>query len=283
MSKQEDRRYHFMESTSEDEPDLALETAAMTRAYRIRGRTIPLVGFLTSLLICVLTPAWYGVFAGTVKPAVCLVCGVLLSLLAIPCHLPGGSRKVMRTGWVKSLLYAAGILFNTAGTALCMAAYYVHLGDVPSAAEEAAVLAAVVLLYGLTALFMQILPDRYGLVTAVASLLAAAGGIVSVVFWIRNVEKTLWSLGFFLFLWALINLIALHVACSDEESPWLRFSSFAAFGLLMIVAAVVLIILVCAAGDCDCDCSGGDCCDCGDCGCGDTASEKAAAKRGRKK
>ncbi len=275
MSQQEDRRYHFIESTPEDEACYANAAAAATHAYRVRGRMLPLVGLLTSLLICALTPAWYGVFAGTVKPVACLVFGVLLSLFAIPCHLLGGSRDVIRIGWVKSLLYAVGILLNAAGTALCMAAYYIHLGDLPSVTEVAAILAVVVLLYGLAALFMQILPNRYGIVTAVGSLLTAAGGIVSVVFWIRNVEKTLWSLGFFLLLWVLIDLIALHAACSDEESPWLRFASFAAFGLLMIVAAVVLIILACAAGSCDCDCSGGDCCDCG----GGGGSENAKGRR----
>jgi len=44
----------------------------------------------------------------------------------------------------------------------------------------------------------------------------------------------------------LIALIALHVACSDESSPWLRFSSFSSFGILMAVGGIVLIILACA-------------------------------------
>ena len=77
-------------------------------------------------------------------------------------------------------------------------------------------------------------------------------------------------------------MIALHVACSDEESPWLRFASFASFGILMAVGGIVLIILACAAGDgCDCDCSG-DCCDCGDCGCGGEGSGQNHATRKKK-
>ena len=132
---------------------------------------------------------------------------------------------------------------------------------------------AVILLLGLTALLLQLFPDRYGVVTVAVSLLTVALGTASVVFWIRNDEKTLWSLGFFLLLWVLISVIALHVACSDEESPWLRFASFAAFGLLLLVAAVVLLILLCVAGDgCDCDCDGG-CCDCGG------GSDKPRARR----
>lgn len=263
MSQQEDRRYHFMEPTPEDEQRYADENAAATRACRVRGRMLPLAGALTSLLICMLTPAWYGVLAEAVKPSACLVFGVLFSLFAIPLHLLGGSRDIIRAGWVKSLLYGVGILLNTAGTSLCMAAYYIHLGGIPSVTEAVAVMAVAALLYGAAALFMQLFPDRHGAVTAAVTLAAAAGGIVSAVFWIRNGEKTLWSLGFFLLLWVVIDLIALHASCCDGESPWLRFASFASFGLLMTVAAVVLIILACAAGSCDCDCGSGDCCDCG--------------------
>ena len=273
MKERNNHSYHFTESSPEDRAFYAEEAARMTRAYRVRGRALPLLGLLTSLLILLMTLAWYGILPGHVTPMACLGLGVLLALPAIPCHLLGGSREVIRVGWVRALLYAVGILFNGMATALCMAAYYLHLGSVPSVAESGAVIAVVFLLFGLTALFLQLLPDRYGGVTAIASLLTVALGTVSVVFWIRNDEKTLWSLGFFLLLWALINVVSLHVACSDEDSPWLRFASFAAFGLLLAVAAVVLLILLCVAGDgCDCDC-GGDCCDCGG------GSDKPRARR----
>ena len=103
---------------------------------------------------------------------------------------------------------------------------------------------------------------------------------------VRNkiLHEGFFSFGFFNLLWTLISVIALHVACSDEESPALRFASFASFGILLGVAAIVLAILVCAGRDCDCDCSG-DCCDCGDCGCGDAScgnGEKQSA-HGKKK
>ncbi len=258
--------YHLTETPSEEKEYYARLAAESTRACRIRSKAIPLVGLLSSLLLCLLTSAWHGAFAGVLPPAACLFFGALLSLFAIPCHLLSGSRSVIGTKWVKSLFYVVGILFNTAGTALCMAAYYIHLDAAPSTSEATAVLLAILLLYGLTALFIHLFPDNYGAVTASASLLTVAAGAVAVVFWVRNEEKTLWSLGFFLLLQSLITLISLHVSCSDEDSPWLRFSSLAAFGVLMIVAAVVLLILICASGDCDCDCGDcgcGDCCDCG--------------------
>ena len=69
-----------------------------------------------------------------------------------------------------------------------------------------------------------------------------------------------------------ITVISLCAACSDEKSSWLRFASFASFGLLLIVAFVVLIILLCAGGG-DCSCDGG-CCDGCDCGGGGKGRQK---------
>ena len=270
--------YHFTESTPEDQARYSQMAADSDRACRIRGWVIPSVGFISSLLICLLLRVWYAPLAA-ISPFACLGFGVCLSLFAIPFHLLGGSRDVIPVEWVKRLLYAVGILANTVGTALCMTAYYVHLGALPSASEAMAALLAAVVLYGLAALFIGILPHRFGTVTAAVSLLTVAAEVAAVVFWIRNEEKTLWSLGFFLLLQVLITVIALHVACSDDDSPWLRFSSFASFGVLMIAAAVVLLILVCAAGDCDCDCGDCGCGDCCDCGGGDKPKTRRRTRR----
>jgi hypothetical protein len=243
---------------------------------------IPLFGVLTSLSFCVLIPAWYGVFVGEFAPIAVLVFGAFLSLFAIPCHLLGGSRDVISVGWVKALLYLLGILINTAGTSLCMTAYYLHLGKEPTHGELLLGFILPVVLFGLVCILIQIKPDRYGLWTGGTCLLAVILIIVSIVFWVRSDSKVLFSFAFFDLLWTLIAVIALHVACSDEESPWLRFSSFAAFGVLMAVGMIVLIILVCAGGGdgCDCDC-GGDCCDGGDCGCGGSSSDSGAARKRR--
>lgn len=280
MTDMDKNRYHLVETTPGEEAYYAAEAERMTDAYRVRGRMIPLLGVLTSLSFCLLIPAWYGGISERVTPIAALVIGALLSLFAIPCHLLGGSKDVISVGWVKSLLYLVGIAINTAGTSLCMTAYYLHLGKQPTHGELLLGFIVPVVLFGLVCILIQVKPDRYGLWTGMTCLLAVILIVVSIVFWVRSDSKVLFSFGFFDLLWTLIALIALHVACSDEESPWLRFSSFAAFGVLMAVGSIVLIILVCAAGGdgCDCDCSG-DCCDCGDCGCGGTENGKAAAKR----
>ena len=282
MTDMDENRYHFVETTPGEEAYYAAEAERMADAYRVRGRMIPLLGVLTSLSFCVLIPAWYGVFVDELAPIAVLVFGALLSLFAIPCHLLGGSRDVISVGWVKSLLYLLGILINTAGTSLCMTAYYLHLGKEPT--HEVLLLGFIlpVVLFGLVCVLIQVKPDRYGLWTGGTCLLTVILIIVSIVFWVRSDSKVLFSFAFFDLLWTLIAVIALHVACSDEESPWLRFSSFAAFGVLMAVGMIVLILLVCAGGGdgCDCDC-GGDCCDGGDCGCGGTA-EKATKKPKRR-
>lgn len=282
MTDMDENRYHFVETTPGEEAYYAAEAERMADAYRVRGRMIPLLGVLTSLSFCLLIPAWYGVFVGELAPIAVLVFGALLSLFAIPCHLLGGSRDVISVGWVKSLLYLLGILINTAGTSLCMTAYYLHLGKEPTHGELLLGFILPVVLFGLVCVLIQVKPDRYGLWTGGTCLLAVILIIVSIVFWVRSDSKVLFSFAFFDLLWTLIAVIALHVACSDEESPWLRFSSFAAFGVLMAVGMIVLILLVCAGGGdgCDCDCSG-DCCDGGDCGCGGTA-EKATKKPKRR-
>ena len=282
MTDMDENRYHFVETTPGEEAYYAAEAERMADAYRVRGRMIPLLGVLTSLLFCLLIPAWYGAFAGEITPIAVLVFGALLSLFAIPCHLLGGSRDVISVGWVKSLLYLLGILINTAGTSLCMTAYYLHLGKEPTHGELLLGFILPVVLFGLVCILLQVKPDRYGLWTGGTCLLAVILIIVSIVFWVRSDSKVLFSFAFFDLLWTLIAVIALHVACSDEESPWLRFSSFAAFGVLMAVGMIVLIILVCAGGGdgCDCDC-GGDCCDGGDCGWGGTSSDSGAARKRR--
>ncbi len=276
MTDMDENRYHLVETTPGEEAYYAEQTKRMLNAYRVRGRMIPLLGVLTSLLFCLFIPAWYGGLAERFTPISVLVIGVLLSLFAIPCHLLGGSRDVITVGWVKSLLYLLGILINTAGTSLSMTAYYLHLGKEPTHGELLPGFIVPVILFGLVCVLFQIKPDRYGLWTGLACLLAVILIIVSIVFWAKSDSKVLFSFVFFDLLWTLIAVIALHVACSDEESPWLRFSSFAAFGVLMAVGMIVLIILACAGGGDGCDC------DCGDCGCGGT-SDGSAAKRPKRR
>jgi hypothetical protein len=265
MENKETTRYRLTETTPEEQARYAAEAAAMTRAYRARGLTMPVVGCLTSLLLCLLVPVWYGVTEGRMTPWAALGLGVLLSLFAIPLHLLGGADAVS-AGWARLLFYTGSMTVNALGTSLCMTAYYIHLGRVPTPSAIAATAAVAAGLYVLVCILMQALPDSYGAITGIAALVTVGLLVACVVFWVRSGDKALFSLLFFNFVWVLITVIALRVACSDEGSPWLRFSSYASFGLLMVVAAVVLLILLCAGGDgCDCDCGDGcgDCCDCG--------------------
>lgn len=279
MTDKDESRNHLLENTPEDRVYYAEQAERMTDAYRVRGRMIPLLSLLTSLAFCLLIPAWYAVFVGGVQPIAVLVIGPFLSLFAIPCHLLGGNREIIPVGWVRSLLYIIGILINALGTSLCMTAYYIHLGKEPTHVALLLGVLVPVALFTLVCLLLQVSPNRYGLWTGVTSLLTVALIVVSIVFWIKSDSKVLFSFAFFDLLWTLIAVIALHVSCSDEKSPWLRFSSFAAFGVLIAVGSIVLIILACAGGgDCDCDC--GECCDCGDCG--GHAAEDTAKKPKRR-
>ena len=256
---------------------------AMTRAYRVRGRMIPLIGALTCLLFALLVPCWYRTWVGYATPITVLVLGAVPMIMAIPCHVLGGNEGFLKphTG-IRKALYVLSILLNAVGTSLCMTAYYLHLQVQPAFPSLIAAALIPVVLYGILAILFHLFPNRYGLITGITGLILVALIITSIVFWVRSDSKVFFSFGFFTLLWSLITVIALHVACSDEESPWLRFASFASFGILMAVGGIVLIILACAAGDgCDCDCSG-DCCDCGDCGCGGEDSGQNHATRKKK-
>lgn len=266
MNDNNEQRYHFTELTAEEKADLARAEAESDRAILMRGLLLPLAGVVTVLLLCVLTPAWYEAFLGNIPPVACLIFGAFLSLFAIPCHLLGGNRNIIGSTGVRSVLYASGILINTAGTSLSMTAYYLHLGKLPTQGDLILCGGCAVLLFGALALCMGLWSTRYQLVSGLVGLTVLGLWITSIVFWIRTEDKALWSLGFFLLLWVGIAVISLCAACSDEDSLWLRFASFASFGLLLIVAVVVLIILLCAAGGGDCDCGGDGCCDGCDCG-----------------
>ena len=277
MNDKNEQRYHFTELTAEERANLARAEAESVRAIRARGLLLPLVGGLTVLLLCALTPTWYGAFLGNIQPIACLIFGAFLSLFAIPCHLLGGNRNVIGSAGVRSVLYVVGILINTAGTSLSMTAYYLHLGKLPSQEDLILWGGCAVLLFGVLALCMLLWSERYQLVSGLVGLTTLGLWIVSIVFWIRTEDKALWSMGFFLLLWVGIAVISLCAACSDEDSLWLRFASFASFGLLLIVAVVVLVILLCAAGGGDCDCGCDGCCDGCDCG-GDGKGSKKKGK-----
>ena len=55
MTDQDENLYHFTESSPEERERYAHMAAESTRARRVRGRMLPLTGFATSLLLCLLT------------------------------------------------------------------------------------------------------------------------------------------------------------------------------------------------------------------------------------
>ncbi len=262
-----------------DRNDLHAPLDTNSDAYRLRGWLMPLCGILTSLLFCLLVPAWYTACVGKFYPIAVLFFGVLISAAAIPFHILGSSRTVLGPRWLKSLFFCVSIAINTLSTSLSMTAYYVHIAAKPTTSALFAGVLISMVLCAIMALLMQRWPHRYALLTGIIALLSVALIIVSIVFWVRSDSKLFFSFAFFNLLWTLISIIALHVACSDEGSPCLRFASFASFGILVGVAAIVLVILACAGGDCDCDCGDG-CCDCGNCGgdCGDSPKDPIAKK-----
>lgn len=258
------------ESLFTNDHDLAAaQRADEIRACRLRCAPLPGVALLSTLLFCFLTPLWFDLWEVEPIPIVMIVLGVCLSLVAIPCHLLGSSRSVIGAKWIRSILFSVGILLNTVGTSLSMTAYYIHIQTRPSTGILLSVAAICGGVYGLLTLLCEIFPTHVHLVAGILGGTITAGLIVAVIFWITSPSRVFWSFLFFSLLWALITTVALLFACSDYDSPWLRFASFASFGILISVALLVLLIIACAGGDCDCDCGddcgGGDCggCDCG--------------------
>lgn len=268
--KHQNRTEPDQNSASMSEPTFEETVPPETvRALRIRGLAMSGAGTVMSLLFTLLVPLWYRAWIELNEPIAMVVIGVVIMLLSIPFHLLGSGKRVIGARWLKSFFYCLSVAINTVGTSLCMSAYSVHHAVPPDFSVLFAGMLVTVVLYVVLCLLMLLLPTQHGLWTGVMALLALALLIVSIVFWVRNDAKTLFSFCFFNLVEAGIIIITLHFACSEEESPWLRFMSFASFGLLIVVASVVLIILMCAAGGdgCDCDCGDG-CCDGCDCGCG---------------
>ncbi len=236
---------------------------------------LPLFAAL-SALASILTPA----FCGLAAPKLLLAIGGGLMLAAIPLHLLAGGRQGSFGAWRHSL-YISAILLNAVGTSLCEAAYYTHLQARPAATTLLLGAALPILAALLFAGVQCLLPRHYAGLTWVFSLITVAGGIASAILWARSNEKIFWSALFFAACTLLLGIIALRYTCDAAADPggdpWLKFCSYASFGLLIVVAVAVLLILCIAGSDsCDADC---DCCDCCDCG---SSSSSASRKKARK-
>ncbi len=253
------------------------------RAYEANARRNVLWMVGLYLLACVgfvgLTPLWYAWMA----PDVMLLPGLFMMLGAIPFHI-AASALADRHGW-RVLLYLPAMVLNVLGTSLCEAAYYTHMKIKPP--EPELIVGAVVAIgVGLVLILsVALFPSRTRLWCGIGGLVTAALMIVAIVLWVRagrTPDVVVCAGGFFRLLGLLITVTALFYACEAEEPArwgWMRYLSFASFGLLAVAGAVVLMILACAGSSCDCDCSGGDCC----CDCAEGAEERSKAKKTRKR
>ncbi len=251
-----------------------------------------------------LVPLWYGVFPPSFK--VMLVVGAVVMAAAIPFHILAGSRKA-KVHSRRTALYLPAILLNLVGMSVFEAAYYTRIQVNPPMTD---LIAGAVLPIGFCLVCMLGILLASQVLRALSLIFGGvglAGMVTCIVFWVKaglTASSVLWSFALFNLMGVLIVLIAFNYAASelcDVGNPadsasddgdvssetsvnpqgdlawsWLRFLSFASFGLFLIVAAVVLIILMCLGGDCDCGC--GDCCDCGGGG-----GEKSSVKRRRRR
>lgn len=237
------------------------------RTVRLRAAAVMGVFCLSSLLLCMGVPPVVGWIPATWKGWIPAAIGLGVALAAIPLHAVASSSAVLGRRGLKSLLYGLSILVNTVGTTLSASAYAAHTGQNVSAVPMFSAVALPCLLALVLVVLLLLLPAKQSLVSGIHALVTLFLCIGAVVCWIINDNKLFFSFLFFHLLNLLIAEICLHCACEETESPWLRFSSFGSFGLLLIVGAVVLLILLIACGGdgCDCDCGDGCCegCDCG--------------------
>ncbi len=235
-------------------------------------------------VLAVLAPGWQGFL----EPMDMVIFGGVLMGMAIPCHILAG-KSAKKWAWHK-VFYIVSLILNLMGTALCQSAYLTHMQARPSAG---ALLVGCLIIAGICLLFavlVSLLPALFRVFTVIFGISAAILAYICIISWVDGGVKQSsapWSMGFFMFLGLIITMVAFFYACEDvdmQESPmgWMRYLSFASFGLFLLVAVIVLLILACIGGDgcdCDCDCcSGAECCDCGSGGSTDANIKKKKKK-----
>ncbi len=268
----------------------------MRRINYVRLYALYLFGLMAGgcLALTLLTPQWYGLG----RPWVLLAVGAGLMGVAIPFHISAGSGKLRLGAW-KRLLYLPALILNLIGTSFCEAAYYTHIRVRP---PETELIAGAVIPVGLCLaclLIAVLLPRKMTVVPLICGFATVGMIIFCIVMWVRaglTAQSVPWSFAMFNLIGVLLAIIAHVYTCAElpDDEPeavaadaeaqediaqpvdpawsWLRYLSFASFGLLMIAGVVVAVILICASGDCDCDC--GDCCDCSGGGDGTGAHKK---------
>ncbi len=244
-------------------------------SLRVRAGAMFGLCVLSFPLLMLLVPQLYGL--GELSAANLLIIGCVILPLGIPFHLLGSSSRIITGAW-RQIFYLPAMAISLVGTAFCEVAYYTLVAVEPTVSSLLIGAALPTLLcVGLTAILM-LLPHRYAGITLGGALVSVISIAIFIVLWVKSqtsAETVGASFGFFELLSVLLTVIALYAACEEPGSPWLRFLSFASFGLLMVAGAVVLVILLVTGDGCDCDL---DCCDGCDCGSGDGTARKRRRK-----
>ena len=197
----------------------------MERPYKI-----PI--FLVSVMEMIFLALFTNLLGGYIETNILfLIIGIAFMLLAIPLHILGKYFKPT---------YIFSILFNTLGSAWFCAMYYTETECAVSLSELfiSLIPAGIVLLLSLILLF--ILPK---LVIAMLGINLVIS-IVCIVQWIHYPADCVHSFAFFASIITFMCICAMiALVYSEEDGSALRYASFAAFGIFLVIAFVVLIIL----------------------------------------
>ncbi len=211
---------------------------------------VALAIFVGSALVgCELFDKWFGILGG-----------VLLMLLAIPCHIFIGKRTIIG--------YFLSFALNTIGAGFSVSAYYI-VKDVNCQIDKliCGIIPAVLILLVLSLLMVALRENKHILI-AIFILVEVATLIVSIVFWVKRGGET-FAIMLFSLLLSSFYVGVLAVTIDEDERGVARDCSFGSYGFYLLATVVVIVIIMGVMGCDDCSCDGCDCSGCCDC---DTSS-----------
>lgn len=217
---------------------------------------ISLAIFLCSVFLgCDLFLKWYGIIAG-----------VILTLLAVPCHFFLGRKT--------SFGHFLSFLLNSVGAGFSVSAYYT-VKNVSLIPEKLffGILPSVILMLFIS-VFMVAMRDNKHILIIIFAVIEVALLVVSIVFWVNREAQT-YAIMLFSLLLSSFYIAVLAVSVDEDERTPMRDCSFGSYGFYLVATVVVAVILLGAMGCDDCSCDGCDCGDCCDC---DTGKGKKSKK-----
>ncbi len=280
----------------------------LERRY-IRRTALWMLGLMTvgCFALAGMVSLWYGKVPSDWKGL--LFFGILIMAFAVPFHMLAGQRQKANSAW-RRVFYIPAMLLNLLGVSLMEAAYYTRIGVEPPMSD---LLAGALISVGvclLATLCVYLLTNYLSLLSIIFGIAEVAGIVTCIVFWVKtghSADAVVWSFALFNLLGTLIVSVAFIYAANEvseicgegslpsfpEESAdhgpgetepekdhtdvawgWMRFLSFASFGVFLLVGVIViLVIAIIGGGACDCDC-GDDCCEGCDCADGHMSSTK---------